>query len=79
VVSEQRPRKGVGIEVFSTVQGLVHFGERSVGTVFQLPSSDTIYSREEEKDSNFGGLPDCLGLRTAHMLLGKEWWKEESE
>jgi hypothetical protein len=42
--------------------------ERSVGTVFQLPSPDAIYSRDEEKNDNVGGLPDCLGWRTAHML-----------
>jgi hypothetical protein len=53
--------------------------ERSVGTVFQLPSPDVIYSRDEEKNSNLGGLPGCLGSRTAHMLPGKEWWKEGSD
>jgi hypothetical protein len=42
--------------------------ERSVGTVFQLPSPDAIYSRDEEKNGNVGGLPDCLGWRTAHIL-----------
>jgi hypothetical protein len=47
--------------------------ERSVGTVFQLPSPDAIYSRDEEKNGNMGGLPDCLGSRTAHVLLRKEW------
>jgi hypothetical protein len=46
--------------------------ERSVGTVFQLPRPDAIYSRNEEKNSHVGGLPDCLGSCTAHMLLRKE-------
>jgi hypothetical protein len=45
-----------------------HYYERSVGTVFQLPSPDAIYSRDEEKNGNVGGLSDCLGWRTAHML-----------
>jgi hypothetical protein len=53
--------------------------ERSVGTVFQLPSPDVIYSRDEEKNSNLGGLPGCLVSCTAHMLPGKEWWKEGSD
>jgi hypothetical protein len=40
--------------------------ERSVGTVFQLPSPDVIYSRDEEKNSNLGGLPGCLGSHGPH-------------
>jgi hypothetical protein len=28
--------------------------ERSVGTVFQLPNPDTIYSRDEEKERKVG-------------------------
>jgi hypothetical protein len=42
--------------------------ERSVGTVFQLPRPDAIYSRDEEKNGNVGGLADCLGWRTAHIV-----------
>jgi hypothetical protein len=30
------------------------FCERSVGTVFQLPSPDAIYSRDEEKERKVG-------------------------
>jgi hypothetical protein len=33
---------------------LVDYCERSVGTVFQLPSPDAIYSRDEEKERTVG-------------------------
>jgi hypothetical protein len=62
---------------------LMHSCERSVGTVFcncvsprgyifQLRSPDAIYSRDEKKNGNSGGLPVCLGSRTAYVLLWKE-------
>jgi hypothetical protein len=45
-----------------------HTCERSVGTVFELPNPDAIYSRDEEKKKNVGGYPAFLGWRTTHML-----------
>jgi len=36
--------------------------ERSVGNLFQLPSPDAIYSRDEEKNGDLGGFPDLFGF-----------------
>jgi hypothetical protein len=36
------------------VRGFQWSCERSVGTVFQLPSPDAIYSRDEEKERKVG-------------------------
>jgi hypothetical protein len=43
--------------------------ERSVGTVFQLPNPDAIYSRDEGKREKVVAIPCCLCLRTVHALL----------
>jgi hypothetical protein len=39
-----------------------------IGTVFQLPSPDAIYSRDEERRV-WVAILFCLGWRAAYMLL----------
>jgi hypothetical protein len=43
-------------------------GARSVGTVFQLPSPDAIYSHDEGKEKVVA-ISCCLCSRTVHVLL----------
>ena len=50
---------------------IIPFCQRFIGTVFQLPSPDAIYSRDEEKKRKWAAIPPCLGRRTAHGLLGE--------
>ena len=42
--------------------------ERSVGTVFQLPSPDAIYSQDKEKKRKWAAILLLFGWRTFHLL-----------
>ena len=44
--------------------------ERFVGTVFQLPNPDAIYSRDEGKERKLGGHPALFGLAHGPRAAG---------
>jgi hypothetical protein len=54
-----------------------HKCERPIGTVFQLPSPDTIYSRDEEKKRSVGGYPVWFGLARGPHALGSRGYRRK--
>jgi hypothetical protein len=63
-------RFSVHVALAESQDWLDHHCERSVGTVFQLPSPDAIYSRDEEKKTGVCGHSAVLGLTHGPCALG---------